>query len=163
MVRRWLQVQGDPSVRRFLFEQERVPSALDAQLDEVLRRIDLLMTDHGVFHARVDFAGGLVTLWDTHDPLRCRMHTQDEFLGARLWRAYPLTPYPGSAVIPRPVVGAILAEFRRLRLQDRHVYLRSGAVHLITGMVALTFSCDGSHYVDYQHFLRNAHSLFAPR
>lgn len=161
MPRRWLHVQGDPSVRRFLFDQERVPSAFDAQLDEVLNRIDLLLTDHGVFHARIDFSQEVVTLWDTRDPLCCRIHTKEQFLGRALWRAYPLTPYPWPAVIPRPVVTTILAEFRRLRLQDPHVYLRSGAIHLITGMVSLTFSCDGSHYLDYQQFLRNARSLFS--
>lgn len=160
---RWLQVPGDPAVRRFLFDQQRVPSAFDAQLDVVLRLLDELLTERGVFHARIDFAGGVVTLWDTHDPLRCRVHTQDGFLKENLWEAYPLTSYPSSAVVPRPIVGAILAEFRRLRVQDPHVYLRSAALHLITGTVALTFSCDGSHYLNYRHFLRNAHTLFAPR
>ena len=36
MSRRWLQIPGDPSIRKFLIEQSRTANEFDARLDEVL-------------------------------------------------------------------------------------------------------------------------------
>ena len=35
----------------------------------------------------------------------------------------------------------------------KNVYLRSSSLNLINGMVGLTFSCDGSLYINYEEFL----------
>lgn len=152
---RWLQVQGDPSVRRFLFEQERVDNDFDTELDAVLARVELLMVDHGIFHAKVDFSSRLVTFWVRPDPLRYRVHVKEEFMSRGIFTLYPRTPYPAEAVVPRDAVHAVLAQFKRLRRQDRNVYLRSGSLNVVSGSVSLSFSCDGSHYLDYAEFLRN--------
>jgi hypothetical protein len=160
MSKRWLQVQGDPSVRRFLFEQERVPTGFDADLDAMLHRVDTLMIDHGVFHAKIGFSNGIVTAWGRSDPLRCLIYTQPELLARTVFRMHPLSPYAPEAVIPPAAVTRILAEFKRLRLQDANIYLRSGSLHLITGVVGLNFSCDGTHYLDYAEFLARAEDFF---
>ncbi len=76
---RWLQIKGDPSVRSFLFEQQRVASLLDGSLDQV--------------HA---------------------------------------------------LVAALLT--------DETIYLRNAAVNLINGMINMSFSCDGTHYIDHKTF-----------
>jgi hypothetical protein len=55
----------------------------------------------------------------------------------------------------------VLAEFQRLRTHDRHIYLRSGSLNVVNGLVGLNFSCDGSHYLDYADFLGHAHELYA--
>ncbi len=36
---------------------------------------------------------------------------------------------------------------------DETIYLRSGMVNIFNGMVGLTFSCDGSHYMPWKEFL----------
>jgi len=33
------------------------------------------------------------------------------------------------------------------------IYLRQSSINLFNGMVSLTFSCDGSHYLSHQRFL----------
>jgi hypothetical protein len=40
-----------------------------------------------------------------------------------------------------------------LRNADETVYLRSASLNIVNGMVGLTFSCDGSHYLHYTDFL----------
>ncbi len=40
----------------------------------------------------------------------------------------------------------------RLRLTDETVYLRNAAINLVNGMINLTFSCDGTHYIDHKTF-----------
>lgn len=47
----------------------------------------------------------------------------------------------------------VLESFRPLRLIDETFYLRSATVNLFNGIVGVTFSCDGSHYVPYEEFL----------
>jgi hypothetical protein len=36
---------------------------------------------------------------------------------------------------------------------DETIYLRSGLLNIFNGMIGLTFSCDGSHYMPWQEFL----------
>lgn len=160
-VRRWLQIRGDPSVRRFVFDQARVANEFDARLEEVLTRIEILIREHGVFHAKVHFSTGQVTLWLLHDPLRYRVHVKEEFLDTQVCLAYPRVPYTSLAIVPPVRIAPVLAEFQRLRTHDRHIYLRSGSLNVVNGLVGLNFSCDGSHYLDYADFLGHAHELYA--
>ena len=44
MPHKWLQVKGDPSVRNFLFEQRRVESLFDTELDRIHDIVYQLLT-----------------------------------------------------------------------------------------------------------------------
>jgi hypothetical protein len=55
----------------------------------------------------------------------------------------------------------VLAEFKRLRTLDNHIYLRAGSLNVVNGLVGLNFSCDGSHYLNYAEFLARAGELYA--
>jgi len=157
---RWLQIRGDPSVRQFVFEQARVPNEFDKRLDEVLARVEVLILGHGVFHAKLHFSTGQVTLWLLNDPLRYRVHVKEEFLDPDICLAYPRLPYTEEALVPTPEIPKVLAEFKRLRMQDNHIYLRSASLNVVNGLVGLNFSCDGSHYLSYAEFLSQAAKLY---
>ncbi len=156
MMGRWLQIQGDPAVRQFLFEQRRVDNAFDRELDRVLARLRVLITTRGVFHAKIRFSTGEVALWFLTDPWRYRVHLMDEFLSHTVCRRYPRVPYPHTAFVPMTGIDPVLAEFKRLRFQDPQVYLRSASLNIMSGTVSLRFSCDGAHYLDYTEFLARA-------
>ncbi len=158
---RWLQIRGDPSLRQLVFEQARAPNEFDKRLDEVLARAELLILGHGVFHAKLHFSTGQVTLWLINDPLRYRVHVKEEFLDPDICLAYPLRPYTEEALIPTPEIPKVLAEFKRLRMQDNHIYLRSASLNVVNGLVGLNFSCDGSHYLGYAEFLSQAAKLYS--
>ena len=149
----WVQIRGDPSIREFLFLQERKLNEFDHHLDEVLSCVADLICNYGVFHAKVHFSSGQVTLWLIDDPLRYRVHVKDEFLRLDAYQAYPVKPYTREAVIKVGCIPKILDGFKQLRLKDPQVYLRSGSLNVINGIVGLNFSCDGSHYIDYDEFL----------
>jgi hypothetical protein len=157
---RWLQIRGDPSVRQFVFEQERVPNEFDKRLDEVLARVEVLILGHGVFHAKMHFSTGQVTLWLLNDPLRYRVHVKEEILDSDIDLAYPLLSYTDEALVPTKEIPKVLAEFKRLRMQDNHIYLRSASLNVVNGLVGLNFSCDGSHYLNYAEFLTLAGKLY---
>ena len=36
---------------------------------------------------------------------------------------------------------------------DETIYLRSGMLNIFNGLIGLTFSCDGSHYMPWDEFL----------
>lgn len=160
MCSRWLQIRGDPSVRQFVFEQTRVPNEFDKRLAEVLARVEVLILGHGVFHAKMHFSSGQVTLWLLNDPLRYRVHVKEEFLDPDICLAYPRLTYTEEALVPTPEIPKILAEFKRLRMQDNHIYLRSASLNVVNGLVGLNFSCDGSHYINYAEFLTQAIKLY---
>lgn len=151
--RQWLQIRGDPSVRRFLFEQQRVINEFDRKIDHVLERTELLLRDYGVFHAKIHFSSGQVTLWSLDDPLRYRVCVKEEFLEPELCRRRTQIPYSSLAVVPQSAIAPLLLTFKRLRTQDSQIYLRTGSINIINGVAGMTFSCDGSHYINYADLL----------
>jgi len=149
----WIQIRGDPSIRDFLFLQERRLNEFDERIDEVIDRVADLICNYGVFHAKVHFSSGQVTLWLVDDPLRYRVHIKDEFLKLDHYQAYPLKEYTHQAVIKLDCILPILEGFKKLRTRDPQIYLRSGSLNVVNGFVGLNFSCDGSHYINFDEFL----------
>ncbi len=149
----WMQLKGDPAIRGGLFHQQRAVSLMDQQMDTVLQVINELITIHGVFHAKLHFSSSRVTIWQVNDPFRFRIHGIDDLGRPDLCLAYPQVAYPADALIPAEAVLKILNVFRELRFMDETIYLRSGMLNIFNGMVGLTFSCDGSHYLPWQEFL----------
>ena len=66
---------------------------------------------------------------------------------------YPSRPYPEDARIPQAEITRILDALQGLRKVDNTIYLRTASVNIYNGMLSLTFSCDGSHYMRYDEFL----------
>lgn len=156
----WLQISGDPALRDLVFLQMRVQNEFDEHLDEILRRIDVLMREHGVFHAKIHFSTGQVTLWLLSDPMRYRVHPKEDFLTRDVLLSYPRVAYPKQALVAPDAITRALQEFKRLRNLDQHIYLRSGSLNVINGIVGLTFSCDGTHYLPYEDFPAWASELY---
>lgn len=149
----WQQFRGDPAVRGTVFMQERTTSLLDKHIDEVHDLFNVLMAEHGVFHAKIHYSSGRCSLWLYDDPYRYRIHTVDEIVDPDLCLAYPLHDYPEGALIPADAIGLILEQFKALRFADETIYLRSASINIMNGILGLTFSCDGSHYMPYEEFL----------
>lgn len=159
MAEHWLQIKGDPSVRRFVFEQTRTASLFDARIDELMTTVAALLTRHGVFHAKIHFSSNQLTCWLYNDPYRYRV-----FVGEEVFAPVFLDRFDQVVAIDRPLIAAdtvpaILAEFRRLRLKDESVYLRNGSLNLINGLIGMTFSCDGSHYLPMEEFFATVKNL----
>ena len=150
----WRQIKGDPSIRSTVYHQNRVESALDQQLDTVLGVIEELMNYHGVYHVMLHFSSNRAVIWEMSDPYRYRMLDIDALVDPDICLAYPRKPYPADALVPRERIRAVLDLFRELRFMDDTFYLRSGTLNVFNGIVGLTFSCDGSHYIPHDEFLR---------
>jgi hypothetical protein len=149
----WMQMRGDPSIRAGLFLQERTHSLMDEQMESVLALLTELVTVHGVFHAKLHFSSSRATLWVVDDPFRYRLHGIQDLTDPDLCLAYPRRAYPEDAAIPAEAIPRIFQTFRDLRFLDETIYLRSATLNIFNGLVGLTFSCDGSHYMPWDEFL----------
>jgi hypothetical protein len=150
----WQQLKGDPAIRGSLFQQQRIDSIMDRNIDLVLAVMDELVTQSGVFHAKLHFSSSRATIWLVADPYCYRILGYEALVNPDICLAYPHHPYPEKAVVPPEAVRPILDAFRRLRFSDEVIYLRSGSLNVFNGMVGLNFSCDGSHYLRYDELLR---------
>jgi len=150
---RWRQIKGDPAIRAQVFQQSRIQSSLDDQLDQVLPVLEELVTEHGAFQMEIHFSSSRATLWFMQDPYRYQLVEIDELTDPDICLAYPHHPYPQDAQIPQESIRPILQTFRHLRFADDTIYLRAGSINLFNGIVGLNFSCDGSHYIPYEQFL----------
>ncbi len=149
----WQQFKGDPAVRGTLFMQQRIPSRLDENIDSVHETILSLMSDHGIFHCKLHYSSGRCSFWLMEDPYSYRIHGVEEIINPDIVLAYPLYPYPARAKVTTTQIREVLEEFKALRFADETIYLRSASINIMNGMLGLTFSCDGSHYMPVTEFL----------
>jgi hypothetical protein len=149
----WRQVKGDPAIRGNVFQQSRAESLLDSNLERGLSILEELLTQRGVFQCQIHFSSSQVTLWTLDDPFRYRILEHEALNDPDICLLYPTRVYPHEAIIPQHNIAKILDTLRSLRLADPTIYLRTASINTFNGMISLTFSCDGSHYMSYVEFL----------
>lgn len=149
----WRQIKGDPAIRQTVFMQQRAISEMDERIDDVIGTINELMCERGIFHVQIHFSSSRATLWPMDDPYNYRVHVLDEIINPAVCLSFPKQPYPARATVRPEQVRKVLEKFKQLRIADDVIYLRSGSLNIINGIVGLTFSCDGSHYITTEEFL----------
>ena len=147
------QVKGDPAIRGMLFQQCRVDSPMDRNIEKALAILEELLTQCGVFQCQIHFSSSQATIWTVDDPFRYRILDHEALSDPDICLVYPARPYPADAAIPASDIARVLARLRALRLADENIYLRTSSINVFNGMVSLTFSCDGSHYMRWDEFL----------
>ncbi len=149
----WRQVKGDPAIRSTLFQQSRTESPMDRNMQNALSILEELLTERGTFQCQIHFSSSQAIIWTIDDPLRYRILDHEVLKDPDICLVYPSRPYPADATIPRTDIARILDAMRVLRRVDTTIYLRTASINIFNGMVSLTFSCDGSHYMRYDEFL----------
>jgi hypothetical protein len=132
-----------------------VKNDFDKHIDEVLRRTACLLKERGIFHAKVHFSSGQVTLWSMSDPYNYQVCHAGEFLKKDFPSVFETFSYPINAKVPPHKIATILAVFKSLRLSGKAGYLRAGSLNIINGRIGLNFPDDGTRYLDYRDFLRD--------
>jgi hypothetical protein len=150
---RWRQLKGDPAIRGNVFQQCRIQSRLDEDISMILPVLEELILEHGAFHLKTHFSSSRATIWLLDDPFRYQLLEYDDLVDPDVCLAFPHTPYPDEAIVPKDQIRPILDTFKHLRYADETIYLRSGSINVFNGMVGLNFSCDGSHYIPADQFL----------
>jgi hypothetical protein len=149
----WRQIKGDPAIRGTVFQQCRVDSPMDQKMEQAMSILEELLTQRGVFQCQIHFSSSQATIWTVDDPFRYRILDHEALSDPDICLVFPSRPYPADATIPQNDIGRILSTLRSLRLADPTIYLRMASINLFNGMISLTFSCDGSHYMHYVEFL----------
>jgi hypothetical protein len=149
----WRQVKGDPAIRGNLFQQTRSESPMDLNIENAQSILEELITERGIFQCQIHYSSSQATIWTIDDPLRYRILDQEVLQDPDICLLYPSRPYPADAVIPRKEIARVLDGMRSLRTVDTTIYLRTASINIYNGMLSLTFSCDGSHYMRYDEFL----------
>jgi len=157
----WRQIKGDPAIRSAVFHQTRSDSHMDLKLDTVMGVVEELMIGHGVFHVMLHFSSSRAVIWLFDDPYRYRLLDIDALTDPNICLVYPERPYPADALVPREKIRTVLDGLRDLRFMDEMFYLRSGTLNIFNGVVGLTFSCDGSHYLPWDEFLSKGYDFWA--
>lgn len=157
----WRQIKGDPAIRGNVFQQTRTQSQMDENIDTVLSVVEELIIEHGIFHGKLHFSSSRATIWLVEDPYRYRLLDIDALIHPDTCLLWPHRPYPAEALTPQHAIRPILEGLRALRFMDETFYLRAGSINIFNGMVGLTFSCDGSHYLPWDEFLNKGYDFWA--
>jgi len=156
----WQQIKGDPAIRNGLFTQQRVESAMDAKIDNVLNVMKELILARGVFHAKLHFSSSRATLWRVDNPFDYQILNIDELSSPDICLAFQSQQYFDKAIVGEKNLNKVFQQFKDLRYADEIIYLRSASLNVVNGMVGLNFSCDGSHYMHYEEFLEKNMSFW---
>ncbi len=157
----WRQLRGDPAIRGSVFQQTRSESQVDSNIDTVMSVLEELMTSHGVYHVMLHFSSSRAVIWLFDDPYRYRLLDIAALTDPSICLAYPERAYPADALVPREKIRAVLDSLRDLRYMDEMFYLRTGTLNVFNGVVGLTFSCDGSHYLPWDEFISKGYDFWA--
>lgn len=149
----WMQVKGDPAIRSTVFLQSRIESPMDRNMEQALSILEELLTQRGVFQCQIHFSSSQVTIWTVDDPFIYRILDHEALNDPDICLVFPSHPYPSNAAIPQIDIRRILNTMQSLRLADPTIYLRTASINIFNGMISLTFSCDGSHYMPHVEFL----------
>ncbi|MGB5474610.1 MAG: hypothetical protein WBQ78_14195 [Gammaproteobacteria bacterium] len=159
---KWLQIKGDPSGRAFLFQQSRIESLFDSDIDRIHDIVHALLTKKGAFHVKMHYSSSQLTCWFADDAFRYRVYVKEEVLADGFLDQFPDNSIDHlQPVIDAEDTTAILKEFRRLRTTDQTIYLRNGSINRVNGMIGMTFSCDGAHYIDHKTFFEKLDTFAA--
>lgn len=160
---KWLQVKGDPMVRAFLFAQQRAESYFDPHLERVHEIVRALLVGKGVFNIRIHYSSSQITCWFCDDVYRNRDYVREEVLAPGFLDQFRDQSIDHlHPVVDEDELVKVLAEFRRLRTTDEQIYLRIGSLNRINGRIGMTFSCDGSHYIDHRTFFEKLETFGTP-
>ena len=103
---------------------------------------------------KVHYSSSQLTCWFADDAYRYRVYVRDEvlepgflarFRDCTMDHLQPLVYYDRD-------IPTILTELRRLRTTDETIYLRNGSINRINGLIGMSFSCGGAHYIDHKTF-----------
>ncbi|TEU27338.1 MAG: hypothetical protein E3I13_00320 [Gammaproteobacteria bacterium] len=155
------QIKGDPEIRSNLFNQNRVQSAMDQSIDTVHNIATELLCELGVFHIKLHYASSRATVWTYDDPYNYRLHVLDEIINPNICLLYPKKPYPSTAKVSHEQVKQVLVHFHTMRFMDDNLYLKTASLNIMNGIVGLSFSCDGNHYLSVEEFLANFDKIYA--
>ncbi len=156
----WRQIKGDPAIRGSVFQQCRIDSLMDTSIETALAIIEELITERGMFQGVIHFSSSRATIWFVDDPFRYRILDAEALSDPDICMLYPARSYPDDAILPAERVGSILLGMKTLRLADETLYLRSASINIFNGMISLTFSCDGTHYMSWEEFLQKDMSFW---
>lgn len=156
----WRQIKGDPAIRGQLFQQYHVPSLMDQHLPQVHNIVANLICQRGIFHVKLHYSSSRATLWEFDRPHQYHLHVLEEIISPDVCLIYKKRIYPADAMILPSMVKKILNKFEMLRNADDTIYLRSASINIVNAMVGLTFSCDGSHYMLADEFLKKPNSFW---
>ena len=156
----WRQIKGDPAIRGSVFQQCRVDSLMDQNIETARAIIEELITDRGMFQGVIHFSSSRATIWFVDDPFRYRILEAEALTDPDICMLYPARAYPEDALIPVERIGSILRGMSKLRLADETLYLRSASINIFNGLISLTFSCDGTHYMSWEEFLQKDMSFW---
>ncbi len=149
----WRQIKGDPAIRGTVFQQCRVDSLMDRNMEPAMAILEELLTERGLFQGVIHFSSSRATVWFVDDPFRYRILDHEALSDPDICMLYPRRNYPADALTPQDRIASILNGMRQLRTADETLYLRSASINIFNGMISLTFSCDGSHYMSWHEFL----------
>ncbi len=156
----WRQIKGDPEIRSNLFNQSRIESEMDKSIDEVHEIATELLSELGVFHLKLHYASSRATVWNMDNPYNYHVHVLDEVISPNIFLLHPKKNYPKDAKVSQNQIKEVFEKFKYLRFMDENLYLKTGSLNIMNGIVGLSFSCDGSHYLAIDDFLDNFDDKF---
>jgi len=128
-------------------------SVSDSNIDYLIYALSTMMQEHGIFHCQIHFNSDCCYLWSEDDPHQYTIHNIKQVMSSDVLTTYSAREYHSRNTLAIEKIPLVFAQFKAIRQADDRIYLRSGSLNLVNGLVGLSFSCDGSHSLTVDEFL----------
>lgn len=150
-----------PALRRLLRQPSpgqmgkasRICSSADDHIDYLNYLLITLMQEHGIVQFNLHYNSARCALWSTDTPLHYELYSVEELMKPEIFNRYAKQPYCKEASLDPDKIPFILAQLKTLREANSTNYLRSASLNIINEMICLSFTSDGTEYIQATDFL----------
>ncbi len=126
----------------------------DSQPDRLGVIVRQLILNRGVFHLAIHFSGSQLVCWTFDNPYSYQIYHAEEIFSDNFMRLFAPLDSHLNTCIPRDQVESIIDKLIALRCRKHGSELRNASIHILNGLIALSFACDDTRYIDFRDFVR---------
>lgn len=145
------------SAQRFAFVPAKSQTIqtlhFDHHLDQLMAIAHQLMLTKGVFHLQIHFAASQLICWTYDNPYNYQIYQAEQVFDKNFPQLFSALDSNLYTAIKKPQILPILQSLKFLRERAEGSELQNASLHIMNGLVGLTFACDDTRYINFKELL----------
>ena len=130
-----------------------VSNHFDDRLDDLMDIAKQLMNRKGVYHLGIHFSSSQLVCWTSDNPYNYQVFTAEAVFADDFADQFASSKSQMHTQININEVESILESLKCLRENKGAGELLNASIHMVNGMIGLTFACDDTRYINYKDYM----------
>ncbi|MDH5484285.1 MAG: hypothetical protein OEY43_03525 [Gammaproteobacteria bacterium] len=147
-------LETSPKKSHYAFSAARENALhFDEQLDRLIDIAHQLILNKGVFHLQIHFAASQLTCWTFDNPYNYQVYQAEAVFDDNFQLLFSTLESNLYSTINKTQVLPVLKALKFLRERPEGSELRNASLHIMNGLVGLSFACDDTRYINFKELL----------